>query len=99
MQSYSLNNPYDERYRAAGDHALIDGVRGTDNFRDGAWQGYLGVDFVAIIDLGEEKNISEVIPRFYQNSTSWIFLPETVAVSFSKDKNRLSFRKNDNNRC
>jgi hexosaminidase len=89
----SINNPYDERYRATGDHTLIDGVRGTDNFRDGAWQGYLGVDFVAIIDLGEEKNISEVIPRFYQNSTSWIFLPETVAVSFSKDKNRYHSEK------
>jgi hexosaminidase len=88
-----LINPYDERYKAAGDNAIIDGVRGTDNFRDGAWQGYLGVDFEAVIDLGEEKNISEVIPRFYLNSTSWIFLPEKVTVAFSNDNERFDTKK------
>ena len=60
---------------------MIDGVRGTNNFRDGLWQGYEGVDFEGIIDLGEEKEISKVIPRFLLDSNSWIFLPVKVEVA------------------
>ncbi|MGD8781229.1 MAG: family 20 glycosylhydrolase [Ignavibacteria bacterium] len=81
----TLINPYEERYRAGGKNALIDGVRGTDNFRDGSWQGYVTVDFEGIIDLGEEKEISKVIPRFILNSNSWIFLPVKVEVELSTD--------------
>ncbi len=88
-----LLSPYDERYRAGGDHALIDGVRGTDNFRDGAWQGYEGIDFEAIIDLGEEKRITKVVPRFILNSTSWIFLPENVSIALSNDPDNFQAKQ------
>lgn len=80
-----LNNSYSERYRADGENALIDGVRGTNNFRDGSWQGYQGVDFEGIIDLREEKEISNVIPRFILDSNSWIFLPIKVEIALSDD--------------
>ncbi len=86
----SLINRYDERYRASGDDALIDGVRGTKNFRDGLWQGFEGVDFEAIIDLGERLDISKVSPRFILNSNSWIFLPEYVDISLSDDGKNFS---------
>ena len=86
----TLTNPYDERYRAGGDNALIDGVKGTDNFRDGSWQGYEGVDFEGVIDLGEEKEISKVSPRFFFDSNSWIFLPAKVEVSISSDNINFS---------
>lgn len=81
----ALTNQYSERYRAGGENALVDGVKGTDNFRDGSWQGYEGVDFEGVIDLGMEKEITEVIPRFLLNSNSWIFLPAQVEVSLSND--------------
>jgi len=81
----TLTNKYDERYRAGGDNGLTDGVRATNNLRDGLWQGYEGVDFEAIIDLGEEKEISRVSPGFMLNSNSWIFLPERVTISISED--------------
>jgi hexosaminidase len=85
-----LTNPYDERYRAGGINALIDGVKGTDNFRDGSWQGYEGVDFEGVIDLGEEKEISKVSPRFFFDTNSWIFLPAKVEVSLSSDNTHFS---------
>ncbi len=81
----TLLNKYDERYRAGGDNALIDGIRGTDNFRDGLWQGYEGVDFEGVIDLGKVEDITAVTPRFMLNSNSWIFLPKDVKISVSKD--------------
>jgi len=85
-----LTNPYDERYRAGGINALIDGVKGTDNFRDGSWQGFEGVDFEGVIDLGEEKEISKVSPRFFFDSNSWIFLPAKVEISLSTDNKYYS---------
>ncbi len=81
----SLKNKYDERYRANGENGLADGIRGTNNFREGSWQGFEGIDFEAVIDLGREKEISKVIPRFLLDSNSWIFLPLNVMVSISKD--------------
>jgi hexosaminidase len=86
----TLTNPYDERYRAGGDNALIDGLRGTNDFRDGLWQGYEGIDFEAVIDLGEEKEILKVSPRFFLDSHSWIFLPEKVEISLSSDNEKFS---------
>ena len=80
-----ITNQYQERYRANGINSLCDGIRGTENFKDGNWQGYEGVDFEAIIDLKSEKEISKIIPRFYLNSNSWIFLPEEVEISISND--------------
>ena len=89
----TLTNPYDERYRAGGENGLINGVRGTDNFRDGSWQGFEGVDFEAVIDLGMEKEITKVNPRFFFDSNSWIFLPVKVEVSLSVDNYNFSDTK------
>jgi hexosaminidase len=81
----SLAHSYDERYRAGGEYGLSDGVRGTNNHRDGLWQGYEGVDFEGVIDLGKEKEIGKVTPTFLLNAGSWIFLPVKVEISLSRD--------------
>ncbi|HLP16960.1 MAG TPA: family 20 glycosylhydrolase [Bacteroidota bacterium] len=83
--SVMLKHRYDERYRAGGANAVVDGVRGTNNFRDGSWQGYEGVDFEGVIDLGTEKTISSVVPRFLLESNSYVFLPVKVEISLSQD--------------
>jgi len=81
----TLTNKYSEQYRAGGPGGLLDGIRATDNCHDGLWQGYDGVDFEGVIDLGGEKEISKVAPRFLLDSNSWIFLPSSVEISLSKD--------------
>jgi len=81
----TLTNKYDERYRAGGENGIIDGITGSDNFRDGTWQGYEGNDFECVIDLKEQQSISEVSPRFILNSNSWIFLPNKVEISLSEN--------------
>ncbi len=81
----TLLDQYDERYRGGGEQGIVDGIRGTTNLHDGLWQGYEGKDFECIIDLGSEKEISNVSPRFLLNSSSWVFLPSEVIVSLSKD--------------
>ena len=80
-----LANPCSRQYPGAGENTLIDGVRGTLDHADGAWQGFEGVDLVARIDLGEAARIRNVTVSFLQNEPAWIFLPKDVEISVSSD--------------
>ena len=64
---------------------MIDGVRGTTNFGDGAWQGYQGQDLVAVVDLGMTQNVSKLGAGFLQDVGSWIWMPRSVDFELSND--------------
>ncbi|MFN8060260.1 MAG: glycoside hydrolase family 2 TIM barrel-domain containing protein [Vicinamibacterales bacterium] len=72
-------------YSRGGDAALVDGVRGSIDWRGGDWQGYEGDDLDATIDLGRPTSIAEVRVGFLQNTGSKVFFPSTVQVSTSND--------------
>jgi len=80
-----LLSKYNRQYTAGGDGGLIDGVRGTTNFGDGAWQGYQGQDLVAVVDLGKTQNVSKLGVGFLQNVESWIWMPRSVDFEISTD--------------
>ncbi|MBU2650804.1 MAG: GH92 family glycosyl hydrolase [Bacteroidetes bacterium] len=86
-RSLEIRNPYNTQYTAGGDIALIDQLRGGDNFRTGFWQGYYGVDLEVILDLGKIQDIHVIGIGFLQDQKSWIFMPEEVSFYFSDDKN------------
>ena len=78
--------PYHEAYKASGDDALVDGLRGNWQFSDGRWQGFISRNrFDVVIDLGEVKPVSEVSAHFMQFAGPEIFSPASVAVSVSAD--------------
>ncbi len=79
----TLQSTYAKQYHAGGDHALIDGIRGTDEFRTGTWQGYGGKDLECIIDLGDKQNIKTISCGFLQDQNSWIFMPKSVEFYIS----------------
>ena len=81
----SLLQPYNPTYGAGGDQAIVDGIRGSLNFRLGGWQGYQGHDFEAVIDLGQVKHLSHLAAGFLQDTGAWIVLPEWVEFSTSRD--------------
>ena len=81
----TLISKYSPQYAAGGNNALIDIVTGTENFKCGAWQGYKGQNFEAIIDLLQEKNIKSLNARFIQDNNSWIFFPRKVEFYSSND--------------
>ncbi len=79
----TIKNQYSEKYSAGGDNGIVNGIRGKIDFRDGNWQGYEGVDFEAIIDLGETTVLSEISSSFLQNQSAWIFFPTEVEFEIS----------------
>ena len=80
-----------KQYSAGGDHALIDGILGVEDFRTGTWQGYSDTDLNALVDLGKEKVIQTLSISFLRDQRSWIFLPKQVRVYTSLDG--LNFKR------
>lgn len=84
-RSLSIKYPYNSQYTAGGDIALIDFIRGGQDFRTGSWQGYYGVDFEVVIDLGETQMVNEISAGFLQEQGSWIWIPRQVRFLISND--------------
>jgi len=76
---------YKERYKGGGDAGLVDGLRGVKSHTDGRWQGFEGDDLEAVIDLGRIEKLSAITVGFLQNTSAWIFMPESVEFSVSTD--------------
>ncbi len=82
----TYNKPYNDKYRAAGDAALVDGKCGGWAFGDGGWQGFIGDDcFDVTIDLGKAMKISSVAADFMQCCGPEIFFPSRYTVQLSTD--------------
>ena len=79
------------QYPASGHDALIDGIRGGQDFSSGDWQGYYYDDLVAIVDLGKRHNVTEVGVGFYQNARSWIWLPQYVDYWVGSDTMNMTY--------
>ena len=81
----TLNTRYAGQYSAGGDLALIDFIRGGENFRTGTWQGYEGVDLDAVVDLGLVQPVKKISLGCFQDQGSWIFMPLETEFSISVD--------------
>ncbi|MCX6163758.1 MAG: GH92 family glycosyl hydrolase [Ignavibacteriae bacterium] len=90
-RSIKLFSKYSPQYTAGGDDALIDLQLGDKNWRLGQWQGYLGVDFEAIIDLGKIQFVKKIAPRFLEDVRSWICFPTEVKFEISDDGKDFKF--------
>lgn len=81
----TLTNKYLPNYSAQGDESLVNGIRGTANWRLGNWQGYQGKDVEAVIDMGAVKPVRQVSLGALQDTRSWIVFPKTVQYYTSDD--------------
>lgn len=80
------NAPYNDYYRAGGDYALTDGLRGSWANNDGVWQGFISRDRLdVVVDLEGMEDISSVSADFLQSVGPEIFLPAEIVVSASAD--------------
>ena len=81
----SLSLPPSPKYGLDPAHGLSDGLRGTDDFRDGLWQGWEGTDLTVTLDLGRVRQIRSLGIRCLQSVTYWILLPRSVTFQVSDD--------------
>ena len=83
-----LNSPagnYRPEYSGGGDDALVDGSLGSDNYTDGHWQGFYGIDANLDLDFGKYQRINVLNIGFLVNAHDWILRPDAVEVYTSND--------------
>ena len=81
----TLTHAHNPGYHADGPQGLVDGLRGTKNWRTGAWQGYQGTDFEAVVDLEALRSIQTLASGYLQDARSWIWMPVEVEYAVSRD--------------
>ena len=81
----TYKHSWNPKYPGKGVQTLVDGIRGSERYSDGCWQGYRGNDLIVEIDLGEPMDVNYVTIGFFQRQRSWVFLPDKVTVSLSSD--------------
>ena len=79
----SLNSPagnYRPEYSGGGDDALLNGILGSNDYRDGNWQGFCGVDADIEMNFGKAETVNTIKINFLANPFDWIMLPTTVRI-------------------
>lgn len=82
-RSITVESKWSPQYAAGGETALIDGVRGSQDWRTGDWQGYYGIDLLATVDLGSVKKLKRLGLSVLQEERSWIWFPAEVQFAWS----------------
>jgi uncharacterized membrane protein len=93
IKDVSVKYPPKESY--SGVHKVFDLERGSANFRDGKWNGYLD-DFVATLDMGEEVEISQLSVNCLEGIGSYIFFPSKIEVYAGNDSGAMKKYKQMN---
>lgn len=88
-----LLSPYSAQYTGGGDDALLDSRLGRLDWHLGAWQGYEGIPFEAIVDLGSVREIGRVTLGALQDQNAWIFFPTEVRFAVSADGSNYGTEK------
>ncbi len=91
--SITLGTDYANQYNGGGNDALIDGLRGTRDFRTGAWQGYQDTDLIATLNRGSKKPLNTASINFLVDQRSWIFYPTEVNLYLSENGTDFTLHK------
>ena len=83
--SIEIKSEYANQYAAYGDLTLIDGIRGSNEYRTGDWQGYWAQDLQVELTFKKPRTISELALGCLEDTKSWIFLPNAVVFEGTTD--------------
>ncbi len=73
------------QYSGNGENNLVDGMKGSEDFRLGGWQGFQGIDLEAIIEIKDSRAVKSVSIGFLQDINAWIFMPKKIELWSSYD--------------
>ncbi len=85
-KSADFEKPFNPKYAGHGNATIINGKRGSLDFNDKEWLGFLGDDAIVTIDLGQAKTVGKITAGFLQQQGSWVFLPGAVTFFVSDDR-------------
>jgi len=78
-------NKYHDSYKGAEDLGMVNVVRGSKNFHDGQWQGWLDNDMELVIDMESPTELEKISVGALENQGSGIYFPIQVEVFLSDD--------------
>ena len=82
----SLAQPPAQKYTGNGGiHGLVNGAISNDGLKSAEWVGWEGGDMVAVIDLGNSREINNVNIYVLESKGSWIYRPSDLKVFVSED--------------
>ena len=76
---------YHKSYQGQEEATLTNVIRGTKNFHDGQWLGWLGDDVTLTLDLEQATEVREVRIGAMDAQASGIYFPVKFMVSLSND--------------
>ena len=76
---------YRPEYSGGSEDALLNGAVGTNNYKDGNWQGFYGTDCDLELDFGKKEKLNSLKINFNTNPYDWILLPKKMSVFISND--------------
>ena len=76
---------YHKSYQGQGEATLTNIIRGTKNFHDGQWLGWLGDDVTLTLDLEQTTEVREMRIGVMDAQASGIYSPVKFMISLSND--------------
>jgi len=86
-----LNSKPHSQYEGESYKTLIDKQYGSNDFRNGYWQGFYAQDMDIVIDLHKKKNIKSVSVHLLQDANSWIWYPTTIEFYYLKGQTWIKY--------
>ena len=84
---------YRPEYSGGSEDALLNGAVGTNNYKDGNWQGFYGTNCDHELDFGKKERLNSLKINFNTNPYDWILLPKKMSVFISNDGNNYTLFK------
>ena len=81
----SVPGNYRPEYSGGGDNALVDGQLGSNDYKDGHWQGFYGINADIELDFQRKEAIQEIEIGFLVNAYDWILRANQVEIYASND--------------
>jgi len=78
---------YHDSYQGAKELGMVNVVRGSKNFHDGQWQGWLGGDMELVIDMESPTELDKITVGAMENQGSGIYFPIQVEILLSEEGN------------
>lgn len=85
--SLKLESEFANQYAAEGSNTLIDGIKGSTDYRTGEWQGYYAQDFKATLNFEKPKKLKSIGINALQGIRSWIYPFKEVVFEITYSDN------------